>query len=134
MEFLAAQSPDVLNAHIKIFMKYTNDPFRVRSEPSSIGSAHTLLSMPDDEVKPQPVKLVIKPYSGKKKENLELSIYELVIAHWTGTIQFEYQVAVEFNKLFCLEREWAVTCTACIDDAFPTRKALGYRFPHFCAA
>ena len=42
VEFLAAQSPDVLNARVETFMQYETAPSRAGSKPSSVGYANTL--------------------------------------------------------------------------------------------
>ena len=91
VEFLAAQGPDVLNARVESSMQYeTALEGKAQNQVSS--SMPTLfVAMPDEKAQHLPLRVDVKHYSGKNKENLTLWIREIEMDMTSGLISLEHQ-------------------------------------------
>ena len=47
-------------------------PYQGRLKPSSVSYANTLVSIPDEAIKPRPLEVDVKHYSGRKKKTYPL--------------------------------------------------------------
>ena len=75
----------------------------------------------DDEPKVGPLLLIVKAFDGKEGETSSVWIREaeMVMSAAIATNRAP-EVVLAILKRSCRSREWALTCNASVDAAFPT--------------
>ena len=125
LEFLAAQGLDVLNARVETFIQYETALLGQVQNQVASAMPTCFVAMPDEKVKPRPLRVDVKHFSGKEGKNLTLWIREIEMAMSSGIISIEHQrVSLAISKIDGRAREWALTCGTSVDLAFPTRDSL----------
>uniref|UniRef100_A0AAV1VK53 Retrotransposon gag domain-containing protein n=1 Tax=Peronospora matthiolae TaxID=2874970 RepID=A0AAV1VK53_9STRA len=125
VEFLVSQGPEVLNARVESFMQYEATLIRQVQEQVASAMPTRYVSVPDEEAKLRPLRVVVKNYSGKEGENLILWIREIEMAMRSGLITLDHQhVSLAISKLDGRAVEWALTCITSVDMAFSSWESL----------
>ncbi|CAH0474308.1 unnamed protein product [Peronospora belbahrii] len=122
VEYLIAQGEEEVNKRIHILEEYNNALVEhVKAQmPSSAPSP--MATMAQEVVRrPKPIQMEVDKFDGKEGDNLMLWFRQVESAMFIADITYEpYRVGFATGKLGGLAKQWAFTCGASLQDAFPT--------------
>ncbi|CAH0482009.1 unnamed protein product [Peronospora belbahrii] len=114
------QSPIVIHKQ-----KSSNSAVTVRRRTHSgyLSSAPSPMATVAQEVvsRPKPIQMEVDKFDGKEGDNLMVWFRQVESAMFIADITYEpYRVGFATGKLGGLAKQWALTCCASLQDAFPT--------------